>query len=382
MPVLFGMSRGRQVLAFIVTAAFGAAVGFGAAAAGIDAQPGYDLSRGEALGVIAALPLVYMLVIAVHEGGHVAGGLIARFRPLLCVVGPLRIERTGGGSLRVGINRSLALGGGLTVSAPVGLHDLRRRAILMVAGGPVVSLMFAVQCLAFHVALSPLLLGSTTAAARLTMALLLLVGAGSLLVGAVTLLPMRTGGFYSDGARLLRLMRTTADAEREVALLALAGLTLDGTRPRDWDPRLVQSGAAIRDDGPFEVSGRQFAYAHALDRGDIDGAREHVEAALAGIRRLPAGSRPALLLSAATFFALYDGDADRARDLLRAAGGEQLISSPHQRLLAEAAVSFAEGDTAAAERTAREAQRLAALALDRGGAALDQSLAGRIIMSA
>jgi hypothetical protein len=362
--------------------ALGAAIGAGFAASSANPLDELNLGRGQAGALILLLPLLYVAVIAVHEAGHIAGGLIVEFRPLLFIAGPLRIERDGDGGIRFGVNRSLALAGGLAACTPVGLGDLRRRAMVMVAGGPVVSLMFGTQCLAVYMATSAFLVHPGGGSLGLLTALtLLFLGIGSLLIGLATLLPMRSGGFYSDGARLLRLLRGGEETDREVALLALTGLTLSGARPRDWDPRLVRSGAAIRDNGPFEIGGRHFAFAHALDRGEIDEAREHLEAAIAGVDRLPRGSRSALLLSAATFFALHDADADRARAMLGKARDQHLVSTPHQRLLAEAAVHFVEGDVIRADHLARQAQQLASRALDRGAAALDESLAGRIIIT-
>jgi hypothetical protein len=72
---------------------------------------------------------------------------------------------------------------------------------------------------------------------------------------------------------MLRLMRATDETEREVALIALTGLSPWAARGRGTGTaRWSRAGAGIRDGGPFEVGGRQFAYAHALDRGDIDAA--------------------------------------------------------------------------------------------------------------
>jgi hypothetical protein len=357
---------------------FGGAFGFLAAEYGLGMLPD-GLSGRQALLVLALLPAVYLLCVAAHELGHVAGGRIAGFRLLLFIVGPFRVERTADG-FRPGLNRSILLSGGLAAMAPLGLQDLRRRTVVMVSMGPVASLMVGAQFLALFQATSPLLLQAGAGfPSQLAAILLLATGLLSLLLGILTLVPGRAGGFYSDGARLLRLMRVTQETEREVALLALSGLTVAGTRPSEWDSELVALGAGIRDGGPFEVGGRQFAYAHALDRGDIDAARQHLNAALERIDQLPAASRSSLLLAAATFAALYDADAARARGYLEAAAREDLLAAPHQRLLAEAAVLLAEGDVTAARQAALQAQALAGRAIDRGGAALDEALAGRIL---
>jgi hypothetical protein len=372
--------RLKRLLPPILLVLFGALAGIAAARTGFAILPEHGFTGGQTAVFIALLPLLYLLCIAIHEGGHVLGGVLAGFRTLLFIVGPLRVERTPDG-MRAGLNRNVLLGGGLAGMSPVGLHDLRRRTTIMVAGGPLISIMAGAQILAIFQATSGFLLHPEASfAARLLGTDLLLTGLMSMLIGLITLVPAHSGGFYSDGARMLRLMRTDDDTEREVALLALTGLSLGGTRPRDWDRALVDRGAAIRDGGPFEVNGRQFAYAHALDRGDVEAARTHLEAAMQRLHQLPAAARGSLLLTAATFVALYDGDAARARGLLDAAGSAQgLLSSPHRRPLAEAAVHLADGDVEGARAAAAEARRLAAGATDRGGAALDVALAGLIL---
>lgn len=362
---------------------FGALIGLGAvagyfAAANFDPLPALDPSPVEAVLAAVTLVLIYLLCVAAHEAGHVLGGRLAGFRTLLFIVGPLRLERTGDG-FTVGLNRSVLLAGGLAAMVPIGLGDLRRRTIVMVAAGPLASLMLGAQLLAVYQATSSFLVrGDASPTLHLAGLALAAAGGMSLLIGALTLLPGRSGGFYSDGARMLRLMRATDDAEREVALIALTGMSMAGTRPREWDSELVVLGAGIRDGGPFEVGGRQFAYAHALDRGDIDGARDHLEAALHRIDQLPSSARSSLRLAGATFFALYDGDAARAGALL-AAVRDGPLAEPHRHRLAEAALRLAEGDLDAALAAARAVQPLAARALDRGGAALDEALAARIL---
>jgi hypothetical protein len=382
LPMRYGpvmkLSALRRVVPGALMFVGGMLVGALAAWGGLRALPELGFSTAQTVATVVLVLLMYLLCIAAHELGHVLGGRLGGFRLLLFIAGPFRLERTPTG-FRAGLNRSIMLAGGLAAMTPVGLRHLRQRTLLMVAGGPVLSLMVAAQFLALYQAMSPALFSAGAAfPAQLAGILLLAIGLGSMLIGVVTLIPGRAGGFYSDGARMLRLMRTGDDTEREVALIALTGISMAGTRPRDWDADLVARGAGIRDSGPFEVLGRQLAYAHALDRGDVAAARAHLEAALVHMNQLPKGARGSLLLAAATFFALHDGDAERARAFL-SQSRHGLLAAPHQRQVAQAAVRLAAGDVEGARSAAAEVQRLAATAIDQGGATLDVALAGQIL---
>ena len=365
----------RQAITLFAAAIGGAALGAGLMLA-TDGAVG-QFVPGPGMLVVALM--IYLVCIGVHEAGHMAAGALVGFRPLLFIAGPLRLERHDG-RVRASLNRSIAMAGGLALCAPVGVHDLRRRTIALVAGGPLASLMIGVQCLLLWSVLSPLLHGPTAGAAAFA---LLLGGAGSLGIGILTLLPMRVGGFYSDGARLLRLLRDNDETAREVSLMALTGLTLGGMRPRDWDAELVRSAAGIRDGGPFEASALQFAHLHALDCGDTEAARAYLEETLARVDQLPPATRGAVWRSAAVFFALYGGDAGRARACLDAAGrGSGLMEAPHQRALAEGAVLLAEGDVSGAMRAAGTAQQLILRSVERGSTALDGAHLDRILSAA
>lgn len=231
-------SARRQAAVLFAGAIFGAAVGIALARLS-------DGLAGQPIPVVAALLLavvLYVACIAAHEAGHLAAGALAGFRPLLLIAGPLRLDRAGGRTT-VSLNRSVSLAGGLAVCTPVGTHDLRRRTMIMAAGGPLASLILGVQLLALWMALSSML-GAGGTAASVTSFALVFGGIGSLALGVLTLLPMRAGGFYSDGARILRLMRNDEETQREVALMALTGMTMGGARPRDWDAGLVRLAAA------------------------------------------------------------------------------------------------------------------------------------------
>ena len=332
--------------------------------------------------LLLALPLLYMIIIAAHELGHIVAGLLVDYWPLLFVVGPLRIEWTAEGA-RASLNRSFALSGGIAAMAPVGLHELRRRTLVMISGGPAASLMFGVQCLALWLATySFLMSGDAGPWRRGAAGVLVFLGFGSLLLGIITLVPSRTGGLYSDGARILRLIRHTSAADEEVALIALTGLSLGGTRPRDWDPVLVARCSNIRDGGAFQATGQIFAYTHAADLGELARARPHLEAALAMLSELPAATRSSLLMHAATFYALFDGDIVRAAHYYRQGVRYALLNAPHQRVLADSAIQLAGGNREIAAEAAGDALRLSRRAPDRGAAALDDDYARSILLNA
>ena len=367
------MKVGRQAARLLGGALFGALIGIALGVLGGDALAPIIPGPGS---VLLALALYFVCILG-HEAGHLAAGALAGFRPLLLIAGPLRLERRNGRTV-ASFNRSVPLAGGLAICTPVGIHDLRRRTMVMAAGGPLASLLLGVQCLLFWMALS-----SLGAAASVAGSALLLGGIISLAVGVLTLLPMRAGGFYSDGARIMRLMRNNEDTTREVALMALTAHSLSGTRPREWDADLVRCAAAIRDGGAFEVSGLAFAHLHALDSGDIAAARSYLEDTLARVHQLPAASRGPLQLGAAVFFALYDRDVTRARASLDAAGTRTgLLGAPHQRLLAEAAVRLAEGDIDGAVADAAAASALIERAAGPGSTDIDAAHARRILNAA
>ncbi|HEX8271625.1 MAG TPA: hypothetical protein VF615_03170 [Longimicrobiaceae bacterium] len=363
-------SRLRTALGALVPLLLGAAVGAAGALWLPSLLPRTSMSGAQVALTCAVLAALLVGVIAVHEAGHLLGGRLAGFRAMLFVVGPFRVERTGTG-IRAALNRNLAIAGGLAVSVPQDTRDLRRRTLLMVAGGPGASLLTGALALGLR---GPLGLAALPAGAgyghQLAAIVATVFGVMSLGIGAATLIPGRTGGFYTDGARILRLLRGGPDTEREVAILALMALSMGGTRARDWDPALVRQGLATADATPFDVVGRQFAYAHALDRGDVEEARRHLEAALALEELLPAVGRSGLLLQAAYFAAVHDGDPVRARALFARAGAGLMVP-PYTRRMTEAAVLLAEGDRAAAAALLERAEAGVGETLDRGGAAGD-----------
>lgn len=357
----------KALLPLVLGAAFGLVVG----PLMVQGLPEIDLNPGQKLILIASLLPLLILFLGFHEAGHLLGGRLAGFKVLLFIVGPLKIERTGE-RFEIGLNRSLPLWGGIASSVPMDSHDLRRRMLLMVAGGPVSSLLGGAAALGlFALASSRLAADGTTFAELMLCASLLIFGAGSLAIGAVTLIPGTTSGFLTDGARILRLLRTGPETDREIAILALMGLSMGGYRPAEWDPALVARAVGSGDDGSSNVPvGRLLALAHTEDLGRIDEAREHLETCLAQRERLPEATRAGLFLEAAWFVAVQDTDAVRARELFAYAKGGLMLPA-YLWLMTEGAVLWSEGDTAGAREKLEKARTLVGQAVDRGSARAD-----------
>jgi hypothetical protein len=286
------------------------------------------------------------VAIAVHEVGHLLGGVAARFRFWLFVVGPLRVQRDEAtGRVRAGLNRELSLYGGVAASLPTDTRDLPRRLAMVIAGGPLASVALALAAWG-----AAALAGRSPAGVLLSV--LALMSAG---LAAATLIPMSSGGFTSDGGRLLRLMRSGPVAEREAATLPLIALWSSDTAPREWPRELVEAVTAHRDAKMEECYGNLLAYYHENDRGDTAAAGARMDRVMALIDTFPAAMAPSVYAEAAYFEGFARRDAARARAHLEKVPAKSFVVKPYDRARTEAALTLAEGDPAAARRVAADA---------------------------
>jgi len=260
------------------------------------------------------------LALPVHEAGHLLGGWLVGFRFCFFIAGPVRVVRDGSG-IALRWNRNLSLYGGLAASIPTDARDLTRRHAWMVASGPLTSVASGGASLA----LATILFGSGSGPGSVGEAALLLglltFGASSILIGLVTLIPATTSGFPTDGAQLLRAWRDHPATDRNAAVLALTGLQYT-TRPREWSPDLVARAVETTDGSLHDVEGHRFAFLHAIDRGDVETARDHLQTALDRYSRYPESARDGLFSEAAFFEAAVRQDVDAARGWLDRVGSD------------------------------------------------------------
>ena len=332
-------------LVTLVMAIAGGVFGYLLATAGASFLPGSLSLKALTAWDLLALPVIIVFVLAFHEAGHLAGGMSRGMRFLLFIAGPFGWVR-GKDGVRFRWFFNLGTLGGVAAAMPVPGLPLKPQLTRLVVGGPLASLVLA----AAGFAVFWFVPGRVGAYALVTAGL-------SLAIFVVTAVPMRSGGFMSDGMQLRQLRRQPAMVERRARLLALMGQGLAGLRPRDYDRESLTHAQAITgDEALYDVGVWLYSYFNALDAGDVAAA----EGFLARVEPLfddyPVGFRQAIAIELALFEALHRRRLDQAHAwLARARGGVVDVS---RRRLAEAAVAAREGrrDDALAALKAAEAK--------------------------
>lgn len=344
----------------------GAAVGAGVAVAGVHvgrALGGIELKQHFDLDLwsLLLLPVMWLAVVLAHEFGHLLGGRLAGMRPLMLFAGPLQFTFDADGRMRLRRNRVQSSFGGLAVCAPP--TDAGRGAFaLLVAGGPLASFAFAALLLPVAFALGGWWGGALFATAML-----------SALIGLVTLVPLRAGGFNSDGGQLLGLARHDAETQRSLALAPLLAQSYAGVRPRDWAPGLVEAATGPTKDPAQRRFGLLLQAAVAEDHGRLDEADAQYRALATSLaepdaEKVAPAMRGSLALSIAAWLAYRRREGASARRWLDAARGG--FNDPSALAFTEGAVAWAEGDAPTARRKLDEARALLPRLVDRGGAAM------------
>ncbi len=352
------------LLAFVGMGAAGYLIGSWIGNSNIPLKTPSDLNAFSA--ILIALAALY-LVLLTHELGHLFFGKLAGMRPFLLITGPLKMVATQKG-WHVSLNANIALAGGLAACMPVRTDTMRRDLLWLVAGGPLTSLLGSLLGFLLY-ALVPD--GSSWS----FFGLLFGVTAGAIFL--VTLVPAKTSGFMTDGAQILSLLRGGIEAEQRALILILQAESLNGVRPRDYSPEILQRMLSMRCNPIMDASVDLLAYYHYLDREDVAQAGQLLDQVLARENDLPEGLKQAVYLEAAFFQAACRKQAQPARQFFQRGGGA--LTEKHALLRSEAAVLFAEGRFAEARAKASQAQPLFESAFDVGGARAEKDWLDRYL---
>lgn len=289
-----------------------AVAGFFAGKMGMKASQ--DIAKPAAITILLLLVPLFLLVIGVHEAGHVLAGKLVRFDFRMYVVGPFMWEKeTDGWHFRW--NKHLNLAGGMVICLPTDQADLPKRFSIYAAGGPLAS--FALAFLTFFMYRWWYAPGLNAGTILTVISFAALITAFlSVLIGIVTSIPMHAGGFSTDGARILRLLRGGDTARFETLLIQIYTSGTSGVRPALLNMDDLQEAQTLANQikAPLGVYLHSFFHQAAFDKGDIDQAETYLLNYIEATEKIPAAIRNMVWLDAAFFYAYAKKDLATATD--------------------------------------------------------------------
>jgi hypothetical protein len=276
--------------------------------------------------------LAFAAAAMIHELGHFLTAWPAGFRLLRLAAAP---GNHGAQALHPSRNEVLPVGCMILVPRRPGLtQDLERRLFSVLLGGPLLSIVWPVilEICPYWPKTQPW-----------TQWFVHLWAAASALIGIAALLPDTSRrGIYSDGARLLMLLKKDALAARWIAIIRMQLALSDGQHPRAWLPEWIsQTTSQSEHDTRDAVTGYWLAYFWAAERGDITSATRYLEEALAAPPAVAAGLRDRLFLEAAVFQAWFRENSGKAQSWVEQIRLRKLGMAEEERL--KIALLWAEG---------------------------------------
>lgn len=271
---------------------------------------------------------------AMHEIGHLIAGCFAGFKIKRVQIGPLYFgKHSSCGEPYCGDVLTLGLAALQPRVTDQSDASLRRRLLALSLGGPIANLLLAVA-----LGLAPELLHSNF---LLSFALRMAAAFSGLLAITALLPDVNRRGSFSDGARLLMLLKNDEKAARWLSNIRCQIALNQGKHPRGWDEACVTRSAAINDNSGDAFAARWMAYLWAAERQDITCATKHLEGALESLSCATPKLRNNLFLEAAVFQAWFRDNPSKALFWVYRIRNKKLTRLQKQRL--DIALLWAEG---------------------------------------
>ncbi|MDP1842201.1 MAG: M50 family metallopeptidase [Sediminibacterium sp.] len=272
----------------------------------------FTLPKLGIIGLFLLIVPIVFFVIAFHEAGHAVAGIKVGFDFRMYVVGPFLWEREQGKWI-FKWNKNVNIAGGMVLCLPVGVANLNKRFLVYAAGGPIASLILSF----FSSILFYWLLPTDTAGhniLRLVSYSCLILSFFSFLIFVVTAIPFHSGGFSSDGARVLRLIKGGEAARLEILFLKIVTEVTSGIRPSKLNKNDLEAALAIALElnAPFLVYIYGFLHQVTFDEGNIVDAEKYLQAYIEHANDIPEGIRNSVWLDAAFFYAFAKQDMENA----------------------------------------------------------------------
>lgn len=299
-----------QLISIAVMLVAGGAIGYLGAQVGVKAAqqiPGVVVAT-----LVVLLIPAFLLVIAVHEGGHAFAGTRVGFDFRTYVVGPFLWDKQPDG-WKFMWNKNINTSGGLVICIPTGTHNLAKRFMIYAAGGPLASLALALVAGIVFVLLRGV---EQSVLVQIVTYLFSMLAFLSAAIFLITSLPLQAGGFSSDGARVLRLLRGGDKARFEILMLKIVSGSMAGMRPALLDKTELEEASQLgeRLQSPMALYIAYYFYLSTLDRNQVEEAEQYLQLYINNAEDVPEGLRGTVWLEAAFFFALVRSDLQKAEN--------------------------------------------------------------------
>ncbi|MBE5107064.1 M50 family metallopeptidase [Bacillus thuringiensis] len=209
---------------------------------------------------------VSLLVIAIHELGHVIFGLIFGLKFKFMTVGPITVQKEKG-KVCLRENKLWACFGGVATLVPPSIEtpNLSKKWAWMTLGGPITSLLFGITSGYIYMVSY--------------YQYLLYFSFFHFAIFAVTIVPIK-GTLMSDGMQFLILIKDDERARDHLYTIQISSELFSYKRPEDWDERLVElSEEKIKENKGIRdiMSGLMLVFLARADQEGMERAIPHIE---------------------------------------------------------------------------------------------------------
>ncbi|MFB5251543.1 M50 family metallopeptidase [Bacillus mycoides] len=209
---------------------------------------------------------IALLVLAIHELGHVICGLIVGLKFKFMTVGPITVQKEKG-KIRIRENKIWMYVGGVAMLVPPSTHtpNLSRKWAWMTLSGPLTSFVFGiVSGYIYMVSYYHMLLYFSVL---------------HLAIFVVTAIPIK-GTLLSDGMQFLILIKDDEKAREHLYTIQVSSELFSYKRPEDWDERLIElSEGKLKEDKSISeiMSGLMLVFYARSDQEGMEKAIVHLE---------------------------------------------------------------------------------------------------------
>ncbi|ABK87756.1 putative cytolysin immunity CylI domain protein [Bacillus thuringiensis] len=229
----------------------------------------YRVIRTEKLEImldIWALFGIFLLVLAIHELGHVVFGLIGGLHFKFMTVGPITFQKEKG-KVRIRENKLWMYFGGVAMLVPPSIEtpNLSKKWAWMTLGGPITSLLFGITFGYIYMVSY--------------YQYLLYFSFFHFAIFAVTIVPIKRT-FLSDGMQFLILIKDDEKAKQHLYNIQVSSELFSYKRPKDWDKRLIEiSEEKLKEDKSIRdiMSGLMLVFNARADQEGMERAIPYIE---------------------------------------------------------------------------------------------------------